>query len=143
MEILRRSSRVVAMGISHRKSAADVDHRPRRFQESRLTDVVAGFLPLDGLDNVGAQFLFAGAGAEAAVEVVLDLRKEARANLAVGGETHPAACAAKRLAHRRNNSDLTDAICKCIAPGGFAGFPRRELDQRQSAADAFDNLRAA
>src|SRR5208337_2741181 len=102
------------------RSTADVDHRSGRLEESRLTDVVAGFLLLDGADNVGAQFLVAGAGAEAAIEVVLDLRKQAGANFAVGGETHPAAGAAKGLTHRRDDSDLTDAVCKRIAPGGFA-----------------------
>ena len=125
--------------VDHR-STANVDHRPGRFEESRLTDVVARFLPQDGLDNVFAQFLVAGPCAEAAVEVVLHLREQAGANLAVRGEAHPAACAAKGLADRRDDSDFTHAVSKGVATGCLAGLARRKFDERKRAANALHNF---
>ena len=62
---------------------ADMHHRPRRFQESRLADVMPGLFPLHGTHNIGAEFLVAGAGPQAPVKIVLHLRKKAGANLAV------------------------------------------------------------
>jgi hypothetical protein len=148
VQIRSRASRAVSRRLQSPKSAADVNpqsaadvnHRTGGFEESRLTDVVAGLLAQDCLDDVSAEILIARAGAEAAIEVVLDLREQAGANFAVGCEPHPAACAAKGLADRRDNSDFTNAVCKCIAPSGFARFPRRKFDERKRAADAVDNF---
>lgn len=67
------------------QSAADVDHRPRRLQKSRFANVMAGFLGLHGLDNIGAQLGVRGAGSQAAIQVVLHLGEEAGADFAVGG----------------------------------------------------------
>src|SRR5436309_13607564 len=47
-------------------------------------------------------------------------RKQAGANLSVGGSTNAAAVSEKRMRHRRDNPDFANAVIKPIAPGGFA-----------------------
>ncbi len=119
---------------------ANMNHRPGGLQESGLADVVACFLAVNSADDVGTQFVVAGAGAETAVKVVLHLRKEAGANLAVGGKAHAAARSAECLADGRDDTDLADAVRKGVAAGGFAGLARRQLDQRQGAANTVEDL---
>src|SRR6202042_2840764 len=63
--------------------SADVDHGAGGLEESGLADVMAGFLSLHNLVDVAAQFRIGFAGAHVAVEVMLELREQAGANLAV------------------------------------------------------------
>jgi len=96
-----------------------------------LADVMARLLPLHRTHDILTQFPLARAGAQASAEIVLHLRKQAGANLAVGGEPHPAARSAEGLAHRRDDADLAHAILKCIAPRGLARFAERQLYERK------------
>src|ERR1039458_1517619 len=89
-------------------------HRSRGLQESWFPDMMTGFLTLHCTENVVAQFGIAGPSPEAPVQVVLDLREEAGANLAVRGEPDSAAGSAKRLAHRGDDADLTDSVGKGV-----------------------------
>src|SRR5215469_16570145 len=68
------------------RSTADVNHRSGGFQETRFADMMARFLLLNGTENILAQFRLGSAGAHAPVKVVLDLRKKAGADLAVGSQ---------------------------------------------------------
>ncbi len=74
---------------------ADVDHRTRGLFEAGLADVMASFLAVDDLADIAREFGVGGSADHAAGEVVIHLREEARANLAVGGEANPAAVAAE------------------------------------------------
>lgn len=120
--------------------SANVDHGTGGLEETWLADVVAGFFHMNGTDDVGAEFLVACASAKAAVEIVLHLRKEAGANFAVGSEADAAACSTKCLADWRDDSDFANAVSECVAPGGFAGLARRQLDEREDATDPVDNF---
>jgi len=65
------------------RSAPNVHHRPRRFQEFRFSDVMACFFPFDGTQNIAAQFLVVRPGPQSSIKIMLYLRKQARPNLAV------------------------------------------------------------
>ena len=51
--------------------AAYVNHGTRRLEESRLADVMAGFLEVNGAHDEGAQFVVGAAGARQSLKVVL------------------------------------------------------------------------
>src|ERR1035441_3761735 len=101
---------------------------------------MAGFLILYCTENVVAQFGIAGSGPESPIEVMFDLRKEAGANLAIGGEPDSAAGSAKGLTHGSDNADLTHAVGKGVATRCFTGVAWCEINQGEDAADAIDNL---
>src|ERR1039458_4154471 len=102
--------------------------------------MMARFLTLNGTENVRAEFRIARPGPQSPVKIVLHLREETGANLAVGGEPHPAARPAEGLAHRCDDADLANSIAKGVAPRRLAQLARRQLDERKHAADAFHNL---
>ena len=72
---------------------------------------------------------------------MFDLRKEASADFAVGGEAHAAAGSAECLADRRDDADFADAVGKSIAAGRFAGLRVAAMShERHIATDAGDDL---
>src|SRR5579863_5324064 len=95
-----------------RRSTADMHHGSRRLEEARFADMMACLLALNGFENVGTEFRIAGSGPQAPIKIVLHLREETGANLAVGSESKPAASAAERLSDRRDDADLAHAILK-------------------------------
>src|SRR5580692_9578325 len=103
-----------------------MNHRSRWLQESRLADMVPGLLALHREGDVVAQCFVAFAGAHPAVEVVLNLGEQAGSNLAIGGEPHAAAGAAKSLGNRSDDPDLAAPIGKAIASRCLAGLTRRQ-----------------
>ena len=85
---------------------------------------MAGFFLIDGGDDVVGEFGVGLAGAHAAVEVVLDLREEASADFAVGGEANATACAAEGLADGSDDADFPDSVREGVAAGCLAGLAR-------------------
>src|SRR5450631_927329 len=98
--------------------------------------MVPGFFALNCLRDVGRQIRIAFTGPHAAIEVMFDLGEKAGADLAVGGEADPAASSAKGLGDGGDDADFSNAVSKCVAAGGFAGFAGRERCQRQDAMNA-------
>ncbi len=99
--------------------AADVDHGAGRLEEAGFADVVAGFLALHGAVDVGAELGVGGAGAHAAVEVVLDLGEQAGADFAVGGEADAAAGSAEGLGDGGDDADFAGAVGRSRSGGRF------------------------
>src|SRR5208337_5297508 len=104
-------------------------HRSRRFQKSGLSNVMAGFLALNGMENVCLEFRIVCPGPQSSIKVVLHLAEEAGTNLAVRSEPHPAARSAECLADGCDDADFADPIAKGIAPRRLARLPRGQLDQ--------------
>ena len=100
-----------------------MDHGARGFEKAGLADVMAGFFLFYGTDDEFLQILVGGAAAHFTKQVVLDIRKEAGADLAVGGEADAAAGSAKGLGDGCDDTDFTFAFCarpigKTISAGG-------------------------
>src|ERR1700691_6418452 len=100
-------------------SAADVDHAAGGLEKLRFADVMARFFLLHGSPDELRQIRIAAAALQHAIQIMLALRKEAGTNFSVRGEPHPAAVAAKRLGHPRDDSHLAHAVVEGVAHRGF------------------------
>lgn len=78
-------------------SPPDVDHAAGGLEEARFANVMAGFLLVDSSANEGSEIVVSPTTAHDCVEVVVELREEAGADLAVGGEADAAALSAEGL----------------------------------------------
>ena len=91
------------------------------------------FLIGDELD-VGAEFVVGVAGDHVSVEVVVELREEASADLAVGGQANAGAGSAEWVGDGRDDADLADAVREGEAACGVAGVVEPERAERCSGA---------
>src|ERR1700682_817094 len=107
--------------LSAASSSPNMDHAARRLDEPGFTNVMAGFLLPDHRVNVFRQGGIVRALVHAACEVMVEEGKQAGAYLAVRGETHARTVPAEGMRHRRNDSNLAEAIVKRVAPRGLAG----------------------
>src|ERR1700761_2095510 len=73
------------------RSAADVDHAAAGLEEAGLADVVAGLFLRDHVADIAREIVVRAAAAQDSVEVVVGLREEAGADLAVRCEADAAA----------------------------------------------------
>jgi len=96
--------------------------------------VMTGFFLIGDELDVGAEFVVGVAGDHVSVEVVVELREEASADLAVGGQANTGTGSTERVGDGRDNADLTDAIGKREAARGVAGVVERERAERCSGA---------
>lgn len=76
------------------------------FKKPGLTDVVAHLLLRNGLFDEARQLLVGAAAAHDSIQVMVKLRKEASANLAVGSQPDAAGLPAERSRYRRNDANL-------------------------------------
>src|SRR5579884_752069 len=116
--------------------SADVNHAARGLEEARLTYMVARFFAMhDALDEL-LQFCIGRTLSHQSIEIVIELGKEAGADLAVRGDADTRAVSAKRMGYRRDDADFSNTIIEGIAPGSFAHrilgklFHRTEAIQR-------------
>ena len=120
-------------------------HRAGGFEESRLADVMPCLLLYGCTHDEGAQVFVGCSLAHLSVQVMFNVRKQAGANFAVGGEPDTAAGAAEGLGDRRDDADLghassAGAVGESVAAGGFAGRVGRERAQWVNFDDALDNF---
>src|SRR5271170_6153684 len=95
--------------------AADVNHAARGLEEVRFADVVSRFLQSHrALDECG-QLIVAASALHHAVEVVIELRKQASADFAVGSKAEAAALSAECLRDWRDDAYLSNAVVKGVA----------------------------
>ena len=122
------------------RSTADVDHGAGGLEEAWFADVVAGFFGKHDAKEESAQIVVAGALAQLADEVVFAVGEEAGANLAVGGEADPAACAAEGLCDGSDDADFARAVLEPVTAGGFADGIGSEWAKGEDFADARDDF---
>ena len=101
-----------------------MNHRARGFLKAGLAYVVASFLAVNYLADIGGEFGIGGAALHAAKEIMVGLREKAGANFSIRGEANTAAMPAEGTADRRDNADFTAAIGKGVTAGGLAGGGR-------------------
>jgi hypothetical protein len=117
-----------------------MDHGARGFEEAGLADVVARFLLLYGSQDEFAQLFVGGAAAHFSAEIVFEIRKEAGADLAVGGEADAAARSAEGLGDGGDDADLAYSVGEAIAAGGFAGGVGCERTQGMDGVQTGDDF---
>ena len=83
--------------------------------------MVARLLLRNGLFDEGRQLLVGAAALHDSVQVVVELRKKASANLAVGSQPDAAALPAEGSRYRRNDADLAQPVVEGIAHCRFSG----------------------
>jgi len=105
----------------------DMNHGARGRHEVWLPDVVPLFFLHHYATNEFCEILVAGAPPHLRVKIVIPDRKQASANLAVRGNTDPAAVPAKRMGDGRNNANLADAILEAV-PSRRLRTPMRDFD---------------
>src|SRR5207247_7549328 len=88
----------------------DATHRPFRLNEIWFADVMAFLLLPDDFLKALPEGLVGGTAAQQRFQIRLGEAEQAGPDFAVGGQAKAVAMAAKRFAHRRNNSDLTLAV---------------------------------
>src|SRR5437660_5688713 len=72
---------------------------------------------------------------------MFDGRKEAGADLTIGGEPNARTCAAERFSYRCDNADLSrGAVSETISRSCFRSSVKIERDEWESRLDAFANL---
>src|SRR5579859_538736 len=114
-------------------------HRPRCRNKIRLPDVMARFLFADHVADEPDEFVVRSAAAHKFMQVMVPYRKQAGANLAVGGNANAAAMPAEGMRYRSNNSDLANAVVKAITAGGLTVL-MRDFDQRPVLRHALENF---
>ncbi len=75
-----------------------------------------------------------------AVQIMIALRKQARPNLSIRRQTHPAAMSAERSRHRRDNPNLAHAVIERKSPCSLTCGVRRQLNQRTKRIQPIDKL---
>src|SRR5437899_2114222 len=126
------------------ESAADLAHRARGALERRtLVDLVLQLLVADCLGQDVRQIVVAGSGPQRPAQVPLVDRKQARADLSIGGEPNAIARAAERLRHRVDEAELADAVAEREPSRGAAGFGRHGHHGHEVALDDRLDLVAA
>ncbi len=88
----------------------------------------------------GAEIGVGVSAAHAADQIVVDLGKEAGADLAVGGETDPAAVAAEGMRDGGDDADFAEAVVEGEAAGGFGEVVGGQRDERTHGVEAGDDL---
>src|ERR1700688_4770565 len=115
-------------------------HVARRLLESGLADVMARLLAQYDAANVVVQIGVASAPVQDSVEVVIALREEAGADLAVGGEADAAAVSAEGVRDRGDDADLSQAVVEAVAAGGLAWRVGGEVARGTVRVEAGDDL---
>ena len=100
--------------------------------------MVPRFLSHNDFTNVRSEFVIGSTAKHAAVEVMVGLREETRADFAVGGETDAAAVAAEWARDRGDDSNLAATIVEGEATGGLAGSVLWKLHEGTESIEALD-----
>src|ERR1700733_7683430 len=117
-----------------------MDHAARRFEKAGLTDMVARLLGFDCLLNEGGEIIIRSATRQNPIEVMIEVGKQAGANLAVGRKTDTAAGTAKSLRYGGDDADFPHTIVEGVAARGFPGIVSRQGDERAKAVEFLDDL---
>src|ERR1700679_2928039 len=117
-----------------------MDHATRRFQEARLTDVMARLFGLDRLLNKSSEILIRPAPRQHAIQIMIEVGKEAGPDFAIGSKAYATAGSAKGLRYRCDDADFPDAVVEGIAARGFPRAVRCKSHQRAEAVQFCDYL---
>src|SRR5579859_6544210 len=102
--------------------------------------MVARFLGLYRFLNEGNEIVVRTAAGQHAVEIMIEVGKEAGADLAIRSEADAAARTAKGLRDRRDYADFPQTIVETITAGGFTRVVRGQGHQRAIGVDLFDDF---
>src|SRR5262249_26079278 len=119
--------------------SANMHHRPRRGHKIRLADVVALFFSFDDRADEFFQIFIGCATPHELVQVVVPNREEASSDFAIGSDANAAAMPTKRMRHRRNDSNFSDAIVEFESARRLT-LRMRDFDQRTILGHALKNF---
>src|ERR1700730_18191536 len=102
--------------------------------------MVTRLLGFDCLLDEGDEIVIRSATRQNSIKVMVEVGKEAGANLAVGRETDTAAGTAKSLRYGGDDANFPHTIVEGVAPRGFPGIVGREGDERAKAVEFLDDL---
>src|SRR6202041_1494651 len=102
--------------------------------------MVTRLFGFDCLLNEGDEIVIRSATRQNAIEVMIEVGKEAGANLAVGRETDTAAGTAKSLRYGGDDADFPHTIVESVAARGFTGVVGGQSHQRAKAVELVDHL---
>src|SRR5271170_5979458 len=97
--------------------------------------MVARLLGLDRLLNEGCEIFIRSAASQHAIEIMIEVREEAGADFAVGGEADTAAGSAEGLRYGGDDANLSHPVIEGIAAGGFARVVGGQIHQRAKAVE--------
>src|SRR5689334_15347721 len=110
-------------------SPADMNHAARRLNESRLANMMARLFLLHHGANDAEQFIIGRAALHRAIKIMIQKRKQAGANLAVGCDANARAVPAERMRDRRDDPNLSHTVFEGVATSSFTGrMLRQRLD---------------
>src|SRR5437762_11352062 len=105
-------------------------HTPRGLNESWLANMMARFFPLHHTANKAHQLTIAGAALHHAVEIVVEERKQARADLSVRGDADARAVSAKGMRNRSDDANFSNSIFEGVASRRLASCMLRKRLER-------------
>src|SRR5271165_2046332 len=97
--------------------------------------MVARLLGFDRLLDEGSEIFIRAAARQHTIEIVIEVGKEAGADLAIGGEADAAAGPAKGLRDGRDDANFSYAIVEGIAARSFTGAVAGQSHQRAKAVE--------
>src|ERR1700722_6977860 len=102
--------------------------------------MVTRLLGFDCLLDEGDEIVIRSATRQNSIEVMIEVGKEAGANLAVGGETDTAAGTAKSLRYGGDDANFPHTIVEGVAARCFPGVVGGKRHQRAKAVELVDHL---
>src|SRR5213075_1757779 len=115
-------------------------HTPRGLNESWLANMMARFFPLHHTANKAHQLTIAGAALHHAVEIVVEERKQARADLSVRGDADARAVSAKGMRNRSDDANFSNSIFEGVASRRLASCMLRKRLERLEFGELRHNL---
>src|SRR5215813_12598836 len=100
----------LSMLLSRHKLSPYMHHAARRLDKSGLADMMPSLFLLHHTANKAHQLIITGSTLHRAIEIMIEEREQAGADLAVGGDPYARAVSAEGMGYRSDDPDLSYSV---------------------------------